>query len=109
MPKKAEDNFVTLYSHNSKVGITNTMLYSHNQIMNNDSIIVKWDSEKITIKIPEMDYRGGAYTPRAPNKRPSGKTVMIITDTLPFGKFLIDEDESNEDQVVVYFEDQING
>lgn len=42
-----------------------------------------------------------------PYQKGNGWSIFLQNDYLEKGVYLIDEDESNEDQLVVYFEDKI--
>lgn len=67
-----------------------------------EQMIVTVLDEKIIFRCPDIDYRGKSLKV---NKSVKYMTQLtIVNDTLPIAKKLdFDEDESNVDQVVVYF------
>ena len=67
----------------------------------NKDIIVKCSNEKIVFKNIHIDYNGKTIKPKALN---CGWVTMTITYDLPIISHLeIDSDESNIDEIVVYF------
>lgn len=67
----------------------------------NGQMIVKIDVEKIVFKRAGIDYNGKSYLAK-PNKKTKYIHIGVIVD-LPTGKFYFDDDDSNEDIKVVYF------
>lgn len=83
------------------------IVYSNNDFFKTDSIIYKYGHEKITFKIPTIDYRGKLLKPVLCDSV-KWRHLTIKNEYLELGKYKIDPDESNEDQVVIYYEDKIN-
>lgn len=69
-------------------------------------VIVLADYRSITIKRPDFDYQGKSRKLHSPRLMWFCTSFTIGADTqdLPLGKFLFDEEDSNEDQLVAYFE-----
>lgn len=66
----------------------------------NEEIIVKVSENKVTFKKPWIDYNGKTYVPRSTS---SGWVSFMVAAELPYGFFDFDLEESNIDQIVVYF------
>lgn len=65
---------------------------------------MRYDGSKIIFRIAEFDYRGRTY----PAYRTTGTWVTIAVNyAIPYGHYKTDEDESNQDQIVIYLEDKI--
>ena len=60
--------------------------------------------DKLVFKLYTIDYQGKSISPTHIN---SGWYEIQLVAEIELGKYLIDEDESNEDQLVIYFEDKI--
>ena len=101
--KKLSENTVTI-----------TVSGRHNQLriaskhpfFNNDRIIVKSDDECITLSVPNLDFRGKSCGTTVIGKEWRG--LSVSNAPLQLGVFEIDEDESDEDELVIYYSDQIN-
>ncbi len=59
--------------------------------------------DKIMFSRPSLDYSGKQYKPT----KGKYKYMFGVAFELPLGSFKIDEEESNEDCIVVYFKDKI--
>jgi len=70
----------------------------------NEMVIVTITHEKITFAKPTIDYSGKLHLPNK-LRRSKNKSITISNKDLPLGGVNIDEDESNEDRIVIYFED----
>jgi hypothetical protein len=66
----------------------------------NEDIILKVGENKVTFKKPSIDYNGKTYVPRSTS---SGWVSFMVAAELPYGFFDFDLEESNIDQIVVYF------
>lgn len=67
--------------------------------------IFKVEKDKIIFKKPTIDYRGKSYKFCL---HVDGFYHSTILCEIPLGKFYFDEDESNEDIIVAYFEPDNN-
>lgn len=66
-------------------------------------------SDKLVLSVSGMDYRGTTFKFTNTNYEWYQCTVCLSDGRqIELGKFLIDEDESNEDEIVIYFEDKID-
>jgi len=70
-----------------------------------DYYIFKADSEKLTIQVATLDYRGQTITPSPTNC--GWYMFSFVNDEIPIGYYDIDEEESNEDVLVCYWSEQI--
>lgn len=61
--------------------------------------------DRIIFRKPDISYTG--HSVRTFFDKYAHR-LYLATKEIPLGKFLIDEDESNEDQIVVYFEDVVD-
>jgi hypothetical protein len=70
----------------------------------NTDYVIRFDGTKITIRVAPFDYKGKIAKAHSLDK----KWVTITTKmALPYGHYLIDKEESNEDEIVIYIEDKI--
>ncbi len=64
-------------------------------------LIIKDDGESLTFTKPTIDYNGKMYKPKYYKK---AKTyITAIVSEIPLGKFDFDDEESTEDELVVYY------
>ena len=82
-------------------------LNTKNNFFKTESLILEHSNEKLVFKIPNLDYQGKTYTPSIFNNC-EWVRMTIKSKYIQVGRYQIDMDESNEDQVVVYYEDKIN-
>ena len=64
-----------------------------------DYILFKIKEDYISITKPNLDYRGKFQKPT----KQGDFYHLTITGELPLGKFEFDEDDSNEDELVIYY------
>lgn len=83
----------------------NKMICSHHPVLKSEEVIVRADDECVEITVPTIDYRGEGHK----TSKGSGGTNRTYCPGLyiPDGVYKIDEDESNEDRLVFYFEDYV--
>lgn len=80
---------------------------SNNSFFKSEIVVCVVADDKIVFSVPTIDFNGkGTITYEIKNTIKM-RRVSLCTNFLPFGSFQIDKDESNEDQLVVYFEDKI--
>ena len=72
-----------------------------------DTVYAKADEECITFTIPTIDDAKRGYTP-VRIKNSAWTSFTIVNEHLEPGKFVMDEEESDEDSIVVYFKEQLN-
>lgn len=65
---------------------------------------VTYDNEKITFERKGLEYSGKTYKSYSKNNWHSFMPTKSF-ETMQYGKFAIEEDETNEDFCVAYFED----
>lgn len=103
---KESDNVIRI--HKAKLNDSH-QLCSKNKIFTNEYIIISVFYDRIEITVPTIDYNGKMFKTSHNNKGINDWMITtILNDKINAGKFLIDEDESNEDIVVMYFEDQLD-
>ena len=68
-----------------------------------ESIICVSLHDRLVFAKPTLDYSGKQYKPSLIKQ----EYKFTLPFELPIGKFKIDEEESNEDCIVVYFKDKI--
>lgn len=69
-----------------------------------DSIIINYDHEKMIFRVTNLDD----YKPIKVSKLDkTRKGFKMFNEYLSTGKYEIDQDESNSDQVVIYYEDKL--
>ncbi len=71
-----------------------------------EPVIVEVKFDKIIFTHPTIDYQGPYYNP-SKNEKYNSYVFFVINDYLQEGEFPIDMDESDEDHIVIYFEDKI--
>lgn len=96
---------ISIYQRSKRgIYINYSEIYSSCDFFRNNrgkNVIVLFTSQKITITIANICYEGKTHKL---TDRNIGVAIVISHD-LPKGKFKIDEDESNTDMVVCYFDD----
>ena len=65
-----------------------------------DDVIIDVREDYIKISRPDIDYNGKTYKL---NKMKSGWYGTTLQMKLPLGKFLFDDEESNEDELIAYY------
>ena len=76
---------------------------SKHQLFKNEYIKVRVDECKLIFSVPKIDCNRKMYKPITNNKSPDWRTFTITNDLLIAGKFEIDVEESNEDELIVYY------
>jgi hypothetical protein len=66
--------------------------------------VVRFDGTKILIQNAPFDFKGKKHKVYVNYKDNFTFAVKLV---IPIGHYLIDEDESNQDQIVIYLEDKI--
>jgi len=64
-------------------------------------LIIKDDGESLTFTKPTIDYNGKMYKPKFYKK--AQNYITAIVSEMPLGKFDFDDEESTEDELVVYY------
>jgi hypothetical protein len=96
-------NYITIYKQVSKYV---SMITFKNEMSKEDFLKVDLDHEKIVLSRVGIDHVGKCY--KVTKKNSGWAMIGVSLENYETGKFLIDEEESNEDELVVYFEDKIN-
>lgn len=76
------------------------IIYSLSDFFNSKVYVENHNTHAI-FKKPDIDFNGKSYKP---TKRKSGFMLTVSNNNLPSGQYSIDPEESNEDQIVIYFE-----
>ncbi len=71
-----------------------------------ESIVINIETTKVIFSKPMLDYTGKIVKFSPYSTHPT-YICHINSNRLEKGVYVIDEEESNEDQVVIYFEDKI--
>ena len=90
---------IIINSHNNRDGLRRVTTKS---LFFKGEIIYKIAGGKITFLKPDIDYRGKSITAHQ-DKKTKWFLTSIACDVPP-GKYKFDEEESNEDQLVMYYE-----
>lgn len=92
---------------NDYISISKGHRDDHRQITTNSKffvadeyIIVEVNDNKIKFIKPDIDYLGKAYKIKSRHSNWVGFTIVA---DLPMGKFQCDKDETNEDEMVIYY------
>ena len=73
---------------------------SKNEMFRNKYLVVKKDEYSVTFSVPSIDYNG--KTTKTSEKK-GFFSLLMAKDFMKEGDYEIDEEESNEDQVVILF------
>lgn len=72
-------------------------------IFKTDEVICKITDDHISIRRPDIDYRGKIIRPQYTNNNHNWMRITVFDDRLKIGAFEIDEHESNEDELIIYY------
>ena len=72
-------------------------------MLKNEYIIVDVDIYCLIISFPTIDYNGKMYKPQTNSNNKEWRYFGITNELLITGKYEIDMDESNEDEIVIYY------
>ena len=100
------DNYI-LINDASKVKLGKKFqISSKHPMFQNEYLRVKVCDDCITISVPTIDYNGKVHKTTFNNKPHNNfwKGFGITNDTLCEGKFEIDEEDSSEDELVIYID-----
>lgn len=94
--------YINICNNSSRFENKSNSISSKNSLFKED-IIVKYDEneKKITFTLATIDYTGKTKKATVAG---SGWYSLFINEDLPRGRHFVDEEESNEDQLVVYFD-----
>jgi|TARA_R110002020_G_C16261789_1_gene770525 hypothetical protein len=98
MGRKLEQNRVTITRVKSKADIYTVA--SSNDMFTEKYIIVKVYEDSIEFSLPSIDYQGKSYSLNKNPKRKSCNFTLKTTINIE-GSFLIDEEESTEDELII--------
>jgi len=79
---------------------------STNDFLKNKQVKVSFFDDKLIISIPSLDWSGKSYVPCSTGK--NCFSFAVNSDNIRIGKFPIDIEESNEDNLVIYYENEEN-
>lgn len=80
------------------------MISSTDDFFKNEYLKAEVMDDCIIFTVPTLDYKGGMYKTSVKKNAPNGlRYFTIVDERINIGKFEIDEEESNEDEIVVYF------
>lgn len=77
---------------------------SNSDMLKNEYVILAIDTEKMIITTPSIDSSKKSLRPS--NITDNIRVVISSGVELPTGQFEADQDESNEDQLVIYFDNE---
>lgn len=99
--KQATADYVNIY----KFDFTDRYnISSKNEMFNNEDLIIVFTDDYIKFSVPTIDYNGKTHKVYKSNHR-AWRLIAIRNREMPVGKFYFDEEESNEDELILYFED----
>ena len=97
------ENCITIYRDISYQN--RFVIATKNNFFLNKKIKCVIDENFITISVPTLDYLGKAFTPQ---KQKNGWWRIVLTsEHLSNGKYIIDEYQSTEDELVIHLKDKI--
>ncbi len=83
------------------------LLSTKNDFFKNKELVVKIDDKSIVFRKPTLDWVGLIHKPRKYSKLyEEWRNVCLYDDRLITGRFEIDEEDSDEDQVVIYYREE---
>lgn len=77
-------------------------IISFHPMFEEEYLIVKAYEDHIEISVPTIDYSGKSRSTYVKNNRREGCRAVSVMSNLPQGRYSIDEDESDEDLLVIY-------
>lgn len=83
-------------------------VYSYNKIFNQQRLIMEEKEDFIKFKKLTIDYKGLSYSVRKENTM-SNRRGFIFTSKFGYiklGFYKIDKEESNQDEIIIYFKDK---
>ena len=103
-PKAVGDSTISIssQSHNN----TWCTLRTKNAFMNTAYVRLLVDDDKIVITRPALDYTGKTLQPH--DHHNGWRSISINDERVAVGRYHIDEEESDEDQLVIYLDDKID-
>lgn len=88
-------------------GFTNKYLvYSKHAIFKNKHLIVTCEDSVLCIRVPSLDYNWKVSSTCVLKRTPGARSFCITNQYLRPGKYEIDLEESNEDQIVAYLNEK---
>lgn len=77
---------------------------SSNDMFKNEYLVVKIHNDYISISVPSIDYQGKSYSTSWTNKytKTNNRGLGISSSIDIRGSYLIDEEESTEDEIIIY-------
>ncbi|HDY67384.1 MAG TPA: hypothetical protein ENH85_06320 [Candidatus Scalindua sp.] len=86
----------------------NQFLFStKNDFFKTKELVVKIDDESIVFRKPTIDWVGPTHKTTKYNKSyEEWRNLVLYDDRLITGKFEIDDEDSDEDQVVIYYREE---
>jgi hypothetical protein len=73
---------------------------------NTESIVVKILNDKLIFRKPDISYRGKLYMVQKIKTSKNWYSFALTSEIIPLGKFYPSIEESNEDQLVFYFNEE---
>lgn len=96
----SKNDYVTV----NKGGNHNQFIITSNaSIFKNNLVAIHVNKYGFTVTVPSIDYIGKSLHP---SKRGNMMQITSSGESIPIGKFEADLDESNEDQLVIYFDNE---
>jgi len=101
-----EENQIRIIKNESSHA--SSRIFSRHEFFQCEEVVVSVTDDKITITKPTIDFIGrtSKCTTKYIRKTSDHKQICVGV-VLPYGRYLIDEEDSNEDRIVIFFEDKI--
>lgn len=93
------ENYIRSTRHNSN----QFRVTSKHPFFKNEYLITKITEDCLIFSIPTIDYRGKSYKTHPCKNTKDFNACSITSEFMREGKFEIDEDDSDEDQLYIYF------
>ncbi len=83
--------------------INHFFISSNHDFFKAEYVIVKVEYERLIFTIPTIDYNGKMLKSNIHFNDDRWRHFTVVSELLITGKFYIDEEESDEDKLVVYY------
>lgn len=100
---KTEPNYIRINKFKNRLDYF--LISSKHDVLNNEYVTIDIRPEYIKISVATIDCENNIRKPSKVFGDGSWMNFGIGSSLLKEGYFLIDEDESTEDEIIVYFED----
>ena len=83
-------------------------IYSNHVMFQSEYIKITFLNEYLILSIPDIDFKGKIYKTIRHNKCDKWRSFTTISEKIKKGKFYIDEEDSTEDELIIYYNQDDN-